>query len=62
MTNYGLVFEPKRGHVRPFTEYREIRRGRNRGRIEIKIKVGRASKVIVDPDAIRRFPEPSEGD
>jgi len=60
----GLVYL-ERGH-KPFTEHRKIRRGRNKGRIEVQIRVITAPetgwtiktvKRIVDPDQIKRYPQ-----
>ena len=52
----GFVVEPKQGLVRPFVEWRAIRRGRNKGRVEVRLPTGRPKRVIVDPEAVRRWP------
>ena len=52
----GLFVEPRRGHVVPFLEWREIQRGRNAGRIEIARPGRRPARVIVEQDVVRRWP------
>lgn len=52
----GLVVEPKRGMVRPFVQWRAIQRGRNKGRVEVCLPTGRPKRVIVDREAVRRWP------
>jgi hypothetical protein len=56
------VKRPKPGMVRldkggkePFTEYREIKEGKNKGKIEVKLADG--SKKTVRPIQIREYPE-----
>lgn len=57
----GFVFIEK--SFRPFTSFREIKRGRNRERIEVQIRYlkGNGEIVerahIVDRDSIRRYPK-----
>jgi hypothetical protein len=58
---WGLFWEPKKGKVRPFTDYRTIQRGKNRGRVEISTPNGRPKRVIVDQEAVRRWPKKKEG-
>ena len=53
---HGLVVEPRRGHVKPFRQWREIRRGKNRGRYEVAVPNYRTRHIIVDADAVRRWP------
>ena len=48
----GLVWIP-RGMFRPFVEYREIMKGRNKGKLEITLS---KHKVIIDKDSVRRWP------
>ncbi|MBN2061419.1 MAG: hypothetical protein JW882_13485 [Deltaproteobacteria bacterium] len=50
------------GKRKPFTFSREIRRGKNKGRIEVEIRLGTIKgivprKRIVNQDDIRRYPE-----
>lgn len=58
----GLVFLDN-DCFRPFTRIREIRRGRNKGRMEVMVrKLYRSGTIIerpriVDKDNIKRFPE-----
>ena len=52
----GFVVEPKQGLVRPFVAWRAIRRGRNKGRYEVELPTGRPRRVIVDREAVRRWP------
>jgi hypothetical protein len=51
----GYVITPK-GHMRPFTEWREIRRGYNKGMFEIAMPNGRPKRLIVNRNQIHRFP------
>jgi hypothetical protein len=51
-----------RGNQKPFFESREIQRGRNKGKVEVEIRLptraGVATKKkIVHPASIRRWPE-----
>jgi len=55
----GFVIEPKKGHVVPFCEFRQINRGKKRGMLEVTITDGR--KVKVCPAAIRRYPAQDVG-
>ena len=57
----GLVVIPKKGHVLPFLEFREIRRGKNKGQLEVTIAGTRSRKVKVYPTAIRRYPTQDTG-
>jgi hypothetical protein len=54
----GWVVEPRKGHQRPFRDWRYITRGKNRGRVEIKLGSAEKGqkKVIVEPDAVKRWP------
>ena len=57
----GFVFLEK--GFRPFTSFREIRRGRNRERIEVQIRYLKGDGEIVerphivDRDSIKRYPK-----
>jgi len=51
----GIVVEPKRGHAKYFSEYRNIIRGKRQGRIECRLVSGKT--IQVTPDSIRRYPE-----
>lgn len=58
----GLVWVPGgKGRFRPFMEFREIRKGRNKGRIEVLLPASDARRVIVDKESIRRYPAASGG-
>lgn len=53
----GRVWIPgDKGKFKPFTEFREIRKGKNKGKIEITIQPSRPKKIVVDPSAIKFFP------
>jgi len=58
----GLVFL-ENDCFRPFTSFREVSRGRNKGRIEVQIrKLYNSGEFIerphiVDKDQIRRYPK-----
>jgi len=65
MVKLGLVFLDN-DCFRPFSRHREIRRGRNKGRIEVQIrKLYRSGEFIerpriVDKDQIRRYPDAAQ--
>ena len=48
-----------KGHLRPFMEIREIERGRNKGRFEVRMPNGQPQKVVVIRSQVHRFPEAS---
>ena len=50
----GFVWEPKTGRVRPFKEYKEITKGKNKGKIQVFLA---DKKIIVDKKAIKTYPE-----
>jgi len=53
----GLVWVPgDRGMFRPFEQFREIRKGKNRGRVEIILRPSKPKKIIVDKESIRTYP------
>lgn len=52
----GMVWLEGKGMFRPFLQFREIRKGRNTGKIEITLPAQPARKVLVDPSSIRRYP------
>lgn len=52
----GFVRDRK-DNLRPFREIREIQRGRNKGRFEVKLPNGRPQKIVVRKEGIHRFPE-----
>ena len=54
---YGLAWID--GALRPFMEWREIRRGQRKGWFEVLLCGAR--KKVVAPDKIRRFPVAAEG-
>ena len=51
----GSVYLEKGGR-KPFTEFREIKKGKDKGKIEITLSSGK--KLKVKPSAIKVFPEP----
>jgi len=57
-TTPGMVRLDK-GGVKPFTEYREIKRGKDSGKIEITLATGK--KVKVQPEQIREYPSQESG-
>lgn len=52
----GWIWYEKKGRWRPFTEFREIRKGKNAGMFEVLLPATPARKVIVPRGAIRSFP------
>lgn len=58
MTNIkpGWLWYEKKGSFRPFTEFRQIQKGRNKGKVEITLPATPARKVLVDPSSIRSYP------
>jgi len=57
-TTPGMVRLDK-GGVKPFTEYREIKRGKDSGKVEITLAIGK--KVKVQPEQIREYPSQEPG-
>ena len=54
----GLVWIPgEKGKVKPFTGFRKIERGKNKGKYEVVIQPSNPKKLIVEASAIRKFPE-----
>ena len=41
---------------RPFTEFRQIIKGKNKGKIEVILPATPSRKVLVDPASIRSYP------
>ncbi len=53
----GWVWVPgDKGRFRPFTEFRQIIKGKDRGKIEVTIPATPSRKVLVDPASIRSYP------
>ena len=52
---YGFVRVPK-GQLKPFRDFRQIRRGRRKGQFEVRLFSGFPKKVVVHEDEIQRFP------
>lgn len=59
----GLVWIPgDKGRFKPFEAFRQIIKGKNKGLIEVVLPARPARKIIVRPDAIRRYPVATGGD
>ncbi|MFH2074227.1 MAG: hypothetical protein ABIJ57_02595 [Pseudomonadota bacterium] len=52
----GWVWYEKKGNFRPFTEFRHIAKGRNRGKVEVLLPAAPARRILVDPGSIRSYP------
>ena len=52
----GWVWYEKKGSFRPFTEFRQIIKGKNKGKIEVTLPATPSRKVLVDPASIRSYP------
>lgn len=53
----GWAFLPVKAKNKvPFTEFREIRKGKNKGKIEITVPSRKSYKVKVSTSAITRWP------
>jgi len=52
----GWVWVPRKDQFQPFNEFREIRRGNNKGRIEVTLPAKPPRKVVVEKKAIRSLP------
>ena len=53
----GRVWIPgNKGRWKPFLEFREIRKGANRGKLEVVIEPARPKKIIVEKSAVKAFP------
>lgn len=60
-TKPGRVWiENKGGGYKPFIEFREIRRGKDKGKFEIILQPSRPRKIIVPISAIKYFPTQEE--
>lgn len=55
-TKVGWVWVEKKGGFRPFTEFRQIQKGRDKGKVEITLPATPSRKVLVDPASIRSYP------
>ena len=58
----GLVYiETKSGGYRPFTEFRQIKRGKKKGLVEVLLSARKARRVLVHPSKIRSYPVEFDG-
>ena len=48
--------EGKGSGFKPFLKFREIRRGKNKGMIEVELQPMRPRKVLFEKSAIKAFP------
>lgn len=48
--------EKPKGQFKPFTEFRQIQKGKNRGKVEVTLPATPARRVLVDPGSIRSYP------
>lgn len=55
-TKPGWLWWNPKGRWRPFVEFREIRKGKNKGKFEVILPAQPARKVIVERGMIRSFP------
>lgn len=55
-TKPGWVWYEKKGNFRPFTEFRQIAKGKNKGKVEVLLPATPARRVLVDPTSIRSYP------
>ena len=54
----GRVWIPgSKGKFKPFLDFREIRKGKNKGKFEIILQPSRPKKIIVERDDIKFFPQ-----
>lgn len=49
-----------KGHIKPFTDFRRITRGKHKGKFLVVINGGKAKQIIVREEAIMRFPGEEE--
>ena len=52
----GLCWIEGRNGFRPFVDFRQIIKGRDKGKIEIVLPATPKRKVLVDPESIKRYP------
>jgi len=52
----GLCWVEKKSGFRPFVDFRQIIKGRDKGKIEVTLPANPSRKVLVDPGAIKRYP------
>ena len=52
----GRVWVPGKEQFKPFLDFREIRKGKNKGKIEIIIQPSQPKKIVVEKSAIKVFP------
>ena len=55
-TKPDWVWVERKGCFKPFTEFRQIAKGKNRGKVEVLLPATPARKVLVDPGSIRSYP------
>jgi len=48
--------ETSRGQVKPFMNYRQISKGKNKGKFEVEVRIYTTKKIIVPASNIRSFP------
>ena len=53
---HGWVWWEQKGRFKPFTEFRQIIKGKNKGKIEVTLPATPSRKVLVDPASIRSYP------
>jgi hypothetical protein len=52
----GWVWINGKGQWRPFVEWREIRKGRNKGKMEVVLPPMSGRRILVDRSAIKSYP------
>ena len=52
----GLCWVENKNGFRPFVDFRQIIKGRNRGMIEVTLPATPRRKALVDPGSIKRYP------
>lgn len=59
----GWVWIPgDKGRWRPFIEFRQIQKGKNRGKVEVTLPAQPSRRIVVEASAIKSYPvaEPVE--
>lgn len=57
MKKNGWVWVPgSKGKFKPFDEFHEITRGKNKGKLEVILQPSHPKRIIVDKSSIRSFP------
>jgi len=52
----GWVWVERKSQWQPFTDFREIRKGKNKGAVEVTLPARKERKIIVQKTAIRAYP------